>query len=51
MKKLVYYEVHDDVITAIAREKEIKGGSRIKKVELISTFNPDWLDLTLETNK
>ena len=48
MRKLVYYEVHGDVRTAIAREKEIKGGSRIKKVELISTLNPDWLDLTLE---
>jgi len=51
MRKLVYYEVHCDVRTAIAREKEIKGGSRIKKVELIATLNPDWLDLTLEAGK
>ena len=51
MRKLVYYEVHGDVRTAITREKEIKAGSRIKKVELISTLNPDWLDLTLEAEK
>ena len=48
LRKLVYYEVHGDVRAAIAREKEIKGGSRNNKVELISTINPDWLDLTLE---
>ena len=51
MRKLVYYEVHGDVRTAITREKEIKAGSRIKKVELISKLNPDWLDLTLEAEK
>jgi len=48
MKKLVYFETHGNVRTAIAREKQIKGGSRMKKAELISTLNPDWLDLTLE---
>jgi putative endonuclease len=48
MKKLVYFEAYGDVRTAIAREKQIKGGSRMKKAELISTLNPDWLDLTLE---
>jgi len=48
MKKLVYFEIYRDVRTAIAREKQIKGGSRMKKAELISTLNPDWLDLTLE---
>jgi predicted GIY-YIG superfamily endonuclease len=31
--------------TAIAREKQIKGGSRKKKMELIECMNPDWLDL------
>jgi putative endonuclease len=51
LRKLIYYEVHSDVRTAIAREKEIKAGSRIKKVELISMLNPDWLDLTLEAEK
>ena len=48
MKKLVYFEIYRDVRSAIAREKQIKGGSRMKKAELISTLNPDWLDLTLE---
>ncbi len=48
MRKLVYFEVYCDVRAAISREKQIKGGSRMKKAELISTLNPDWLDLTLE---
>jgi len=48
MRKLVYFEVHCDVRIAISREKQIKGESRMKKAELISTLNPDWLDLTLE---
>ena len=48
MRKLVYFEAHSDVRAAIAREKQIKGGSRMNKAELISTLNPDWLDLTLE---
>ena len=48
MRKLVYFEVYKDVRIAIAREKQIKGGSLMKKVVLISTLNSDWLDLTLE---
>jgi putative endonuclease len=48
MKKLVYFEVYRDVRIAIAREKQIKGGSKMKKAELISISNPDWLDLILE---
>jgi putative endonuclease len=43
--KLVYYEVTDDVRTAILREKQIKGGSRQKKIELITSINPKWNDL------
>ena len=43
--KLVYYEVFDDAYYAITREKQIKGGSRQKKVNLISRMNPDWKDL------
>jgi putative endonuclease len=31
--------------TAISREKQIKGGSRMKKMELIEAMNPDWHDL------
>jgi putative endonuclease len=43
---LVYFESTDDVTAAIAREKQIKGMLRIKKVELIKTMNPGWLDLS-----
>lgn len=43
--KLVYYEVFDDVENAILREKQIKGGSREKKVKLIDAMNKDWRDL------
>jgi putative endonuclease len=42
--KLVYYEAFDDPSAAIAREKQIKGGPRQKKIELISGFNPEWRD-------
>lgn len=38
--KLVYYEVFDDINNAIAREKQIKGGSREKKLKLIESKNP-----------
>ena len=43
--KLVYYEVFDDPDNAISREKQIKAGSRKKKVELIDSFNKEWKDL------
>jgi putative endonuclease len=43
--RLVYYEVCEDVRSAIAREKQIKGGSRQKKVDLIEEMNPGWKDL------
>jgi len=45
LEKLVYYEVYEDVNLAIEREKQIKAGSRKKKVDLINKFNPDWKDL------
>lgn len=44
-KLLVYYEVIDCMETAIMREKQIKGGSRQKKLKLIENQNPEWLDL------
>ena len=44
-KLLVYYEQCDDMYTAISREKQIKGGSRKKKLALIESMNPNWLDL------
>jgi len=43
--KLVYYEVLDDPESAIAREKQIKAGPRRKKVELVNSFNSEWVDL------
>jgi putative endonuclease len=46
--KLVYYEVYENVNLAISREKQIKGGSRQKKLDLINGFNPDWRDLDEE---
>ena len=42
---LVYYEYYDTMLEAIAREKQIKAGSRRKKIELIEALNPDWQDL------
>jgi putative endonuclease len=43
--KLVYYEVFRDVENAISREKQIKGGSRAKKVALFNSMNSEWTDL------
>ncbi len=46
--KLVYYETYQYVNDAIEREKQIKAGSRQKKIDLIREFNPIWKDLTSE---
>jgi len=46
LNKLVYYEVYQDAITAIEREKQIKKYGRLKKRELIKNFNPQFKDLT-----
>ena len=46
--KLVYYEVFDNVYEAITREKQIKAGSRQKKIDLIAGMNPAWKDLYYE---
>ncbi len=43
--KLVYYEVCQDVEGAILREKQIKAGSRQRKIELINGMNREWRDL------
>jgi putative endonuclease len=44
-KLLVWYEVHEEMETAIAREKQIKAGSRKRKLALIEALNPRWRDL------
>ncbi|MFA6096304.1 MAG: GIY-YIG nuclease family protein [Candidatus Paceibacterota bacterium] len=46
--KLVYYEIYNNINDAIAREKQIKGGSRKKKINLIKNMNPEFRDLPLE---
>jgi putative endonuclease len=48
LTKLVYYESGDDISIAIFREKQIKAGSRQKKVDLINSLNPEWKDLFVE---
>jgi len=48
VSKLVYFEVCSDALAAIAREKQIKGGSRRKKLDLINAFNDAWRDLSSE---
>jgi putative endonuclease len=44
--KLVYFETFDNPMDAISREKQIKAGSREKKIVLIESMNPRWEDLT-----
>jgi putative endonuclease len=43
--RLVFYEVFEDVKLAIAKEKQIKGWLRKKKLALIESWNPNWNDL------
>ena len=45
VKKLVYYELTADIESALAREKQIKAGSRQVKLDLVEEHNPDWRDL------
>ena len=46
LTKLVYYEGYNDINEAIRREKQIKGWTRQKKIELIESGNPEWNDLS-----
>jgi len=43
---LLYYEVYGDIRAAIAREKQIKGWTRAKKIALVESVNPHWRDLS-----
>jgi len=45
LSQLVYYEEHGDARAAIAREKQLKSGSRSSKEELVKGMNPGWMDL------
>ena len=45
---LVWYEVHEDVLAAITREKQLKEWRRDWKINLIQAMNPDWKDLYLD---
>ena len=45
VNKLVYFEATNDIKSAIRREKQIKAGSRKKKIDLINSTNKDWKDL------
>jgi putative endonuclease len=49
-KRLVWFELHATMEHAIAREKQIKGGPRAKKIALIEGTNPEWRDLFFELN-
>jgi putative endonuclease len=44
--KLVYYEDTENIEGAILREKQVKGGSRKDKIQLVNSFNPEWRDLS-----
>lgn len=48
VNKLIYFEIFDSIADAITREKQIKGGSRLKKLQLIRKMNPDFEDLYLK---
>jgi putative endonuclease len=47
VNKLVFYEMFEDATSAITREKQIKAGSRQKKIDLIRRLNQKWDDLSL----
>ena len=51
ISKLVYYESFHSIEEAISREKQIKAGSRKKKIILIESLNPRWIDLFVEIEK
>lgn len=48
VNKLIYYEIFNEALGAIEREKQIKAGSRKKKLDLINSMNPEWNDLYQE---
>jgi len=51
LKKLVYFEETSDVRSAIEREKQLKNWHRDWKIKLVTDFNPEWKDLSVEGKK
>ncbi len=51
LNKLVYFESFHSIEEAISREKQIKGGSRAKKDQLVNQMNPEWKNLIDEVSK
>ena len=51
LAKLVYFEYTENVIAAISREKQLKGWRRSRKVALVQSANPNWLDLAADWNE
>lgn len=45
IKKLIYYEIAEDLDSSLFREKQIKNYSRDKKISLVNSLNPQWVDL------
>ena len=43
--RLVWFEVHEEMLSAIAREKRLKAWRRAWKIELVESSNPGWVDL------
>ena len=50
IRKLVWFEIHETLPEAIARERKLKRWRRVWKDELISKANPNWSDLTMEVS-
>ena len=48
IKMLVYFEMCDDMVSAISREKALKGITRAKKIALVESINPNWEDLVIK---
>ncbi len=48
VNKLVYFEEFNSPYDAIMREKQLKGGSRVKKIKLVESMNNKWIDLSTE---
>jgi len=45
LDKLVWYQEFDSIVDARAKERQLKAGSRAKKIKLIEAMNPEWRDL------